>query len=103
MDVAVRTVTLHSWSLSYLDSGGDDSALLFIHGLLGSRRSWRHLVERLDPQHRVLAPDSIAQNGHSAGRRLHSAADRVELGARFNRWGGAGAPTRGLAAQPEAG
>lgn len=62
MDAIVRTVTLHGSDLSYLDSG-DEPALLFIHGLLGSRRSWRHLVDMLDPDYRVLAPDLF---GHGA-------------------------------------
>ena len=65
MDAAVRKATLHGRDLSFLDSGGagDDSALLFVHGLLGSRRSWRHLVDKLDPHYRVLAPDLF---GHGA-------------------------------------
>jgi pimeloyl-ACP methyl ester carboxylesterase len=58
-------VTLHGRDLSHLDSGdaGGNPALLFIHGLLGSRRSWRHLVGKLDRHHRVLAPDLF---GHGA-------------------------------------
>jgi pimeloyl-ACP methyl ester carboxylesterase len=30
---------------------------LLIHGLGGSRRSWRHLIDRLAATHRVIAPD----------------------------------------------
>ncbi|HEY7010676.1 MAG TPA: alpha/beta fold hydrolase [Jatrophihabitantaceae bacterium] len=62
MNAVARTVTLHGSELCYLDSG-DGPALLFIHGLLGSRRSWRHLVTRLEVDHRVLAPDLF---GHGA-------------------------------------
>jgi pimeloyl-ACP methyl ester carboxylesterase len=65
VNVAVRTATLHRNELSYLDTrdSGQGPALLFIHGLLGSRRSWRHLVDKLDPDYRVLAPDLF---GHGA-------------------------------------
>ena len=62
MTVPVRTVTLHGYELSYLDVGGG-SPMLFIHGLLGSHRSWRRLVDRLSDGHRVLAPDLF---GHGA-------------------------------------
>jgi pimeloyl-ACP methyl ester carboxylesterase len=61
-DMTARTVTLHGHELAYLDSG-DGPAVLFIHGLLGSRRNWTHLVDTLDADHRVLAPDLF---GHGA-------------------------------------
>jgi pimeloyl-ACP methyl ester carboxylesterase len=61
-DMTARTVTLHGHELAYLDSG-DGPAVLFIHGLLGSRRNWTHLVDTLDGDHRVLAPDLF---GHGA-------------------------------------
>src|SRR6478609_6785567 len=63
VNAAVRTATLHGNELSYLDTRDSGPALLFIHGLLGSRRSWRHLVDTLDPEFRVLAPDLF---GHGA-------------------------------------
>ncbi len=62
MSSAARTVTLHGCELSYLDTG-HGPAVLFIHGLLGSHRSWRHLVDKLDLDYRVLAPDLF---GHGA-------------------------------------
>jgi len=61
-DTTARTTTLHGHELAYLDSG-QGPAVLFIHGLLGSRRNWRHLVDTLDADHRVLAPDLF---GHGA-------------------------------------
>ncbi len=42
--------------LWYLDSG-DGPAVLFIHGLASSSRSWGHLVDTLNTDHRILAPD----------------------------------------------
>jgi pimeloyl-ACP methyl ester carboxylesterase len=61
-DTTARTTTLHGHELAYLDSG-EGPTVLFIHGLLGSRRNWTHLVETLDADHRVLAPDLF---GHGA-------------------------------------
>ena len=51
-----RTATLNGHEFSYLDSG-DGPALLFIHGLTGSQRNWAHLIDALNHDHRVLAPD----------------------------------------------
>jgi pimeloyl-ACP methyl ester carboxylesterase len=50
----------------YLDSG-DGPAVLFIHGLTGSHRNWAHLVEKLDTDHRVVAPDLF---GHGASAKV---------------------------------
>ena len=57
-----RTAILNGHELSYLDSG-DGPAILFIHGLTGSHRSWAHLVDAMNTDHRVLAPDLF---GHGA-------------------------------------
>jgi pimeloyl-ACP methyl ester carboxylesterase len=54
--------TLHGQDLHYVDAG-DGPAILFIHGLLGSHRSWTHLVDELAVDHRVVAPDLF---GHGA-------------------------------------
>jgi pimeloyl-ACP methyl ester carboxylesterase len=59
---SARTAVLHGHELSYLDTGSGPVAL-FIHGLLGSRRNWAHLVDAMDAEHRVLAPDLF---GHGA-------------------------------------
>ena len=58
-----RAMTLHGHDLAYLDVGSTGPVLLVIHGLLGSHRSWEHLVDRLDTGHRVVAPDLF---GHGA-------------------------------------
>ncbi|CAM3435591.1 alpha/beta fold hydrolase [Nocardioides dubius] len=59
-----RTVVLHGHELSYLDSGAGP-AVLFIHGILGSQRQWRYLVDEMDDENRVLAPDLFG-HGDSA-------------------------------------
>jgi pimeloyl-ACP methyl ester carboxylesterase len=59
-----RTVTLHGHQLSYLDSG-TGPVVLFIHGILGSHRSWAQLIDRIDDNHRVIVPDLFG-HGESA-------------------------------------
>jgi len=51
-----RTAMVNGHEFSYLDSG-DGPAVLFIHGLTGSHRNWARLVDTLNHDHRVLAPD----------------------------------------------
>lgn len=60
-----REVSLHGHKLSYVDSGSGE-AILFVHGLLGSHRNWRHLVDRLDNTNRVIVPDLF---GHGASEK----------------------------------
>ena len=62
MTSTAHTATLHGHELSYLDSG-EGPAVLFIHGLLGSHRNWAHLIDALNTDHRVVAPDLF---GHGA-------------------------------------
>jgi pimeloyl-ACP methyl ester carboxylesterase len=57
-----HTAILNGHTFAYLDSG-DGPALLFIHGLTSSQRNWAHLVNTLNHDHRVLAPDLF---GHGA-------------------------------------
>jgi pimeloyl-ACP methyl ester carboxylesterase len=52
----VRTATLHGQQLSYVDEG-NGNAVVFIHGLLGSHRTWAHLIGKLATSNRVIAPD----------------------------------------------
>ena len=59
---ATRAVMLSGHELAYLDSGGGP-AVLFIHGLTNSSRSWARLVDALNTDHRILAPDLY---GHGA-------------------------------------
>lgn len=60
-----RRATLHGHTLSYVDSGAGEP-ILFVHGLLGSHRNWRHLVDRLDNTNRVIVPDLF---GHGASEK----------------------------------
>ena len=53
---------LNGHDLWYLDAG-QGPAVMFIHGLTSSHRNWDQLVEKLKPDHRVLAPDLF---GHGA-------------------------------------
>ena len=66
MNTRQRTAILNGHEFSYLDSG-KGPALLFIHGLTGSQRNWAHLVDALDHDHRVLAPDLF---GHGASAKV---------------------------------
>lgn len=62
----VRTAILNGHELWYLDSGRGP-AVMFIHGLTSSHRNWTHLVDKLNSDHRVLAPDLF---GHGASEKL---------------------------------
>lgn len=62
--MAPHTVAIHGHELSYVDSGSGP-VVLFIHGILGSQRQWAHLVDNMDDEHRVLAPDLFG-HGESA-------------------------------------
>jgi pimeloyl-ACP methyl ester carboxylesterase len=61
-----RTAMLNGHEFSYLDSG-QGPALLFIHGLTGSQRNWAQLVQALNHDHRVIAPDLF---GHGASAKV---------------------------------
>jgi pimeloyl-ACP methyl ester carboxylesterase len=54
--VSTESVTLHGQTLSYLDQG-HGPAVLFIHGLLNSNRSWIKLINSDRTDHRFIAPD----------------------------------------------
>ncbi|MEP7193161.1 MAG: alpha/beta fold hydrolase [Actinomycetota bacterium] len=62
----VHTAMLNGHELWYRDSG-DGPAVLFIHGLTSSHRNWTHLVEKVEADHRVLAPDLF---GHGASEKV---------------------------------
>jgi pimeloyl-ACP methyl ester carboxylesterase len=65
-DTREHTAMLNGQEFSYLESGVGP-ALLFIHGLTGSQRNWAHLVDALNHDHRVLAPDLF---GHGASAKV---------------------------------
>lgn len=58
------SASLHGHDLHYVDAG-DGPAIVFVHGLLGSCRSWTHLVDGLAVDHRFVAPDLFG-HGSSA-------------------------------------
>ncbi len=62
--IAPLTTVLHGHELSYVDSGSG-SVVLFIHGILGSQGQWAHLIDTMDDDHRVIAPDLFG-HGDSA-------------------------------------
>ena len=62
--LAPHKVVLHGHELSYVDSGSG-AVVLFIHGILGSQRQWAHLLDTIDDDHRVVAPDLFG-HGDSA-------------------------------------
>ena len=62
--LAPDTVVLHGHELSYVDSGAGP-VVLFIHGILGSQGQWAHLLDAIDDDHRVVAPDLFG-HGDSA-------------------------------------
>ena len=61
-----KTVSLHGRSISYLEAG-EGPLLLLIHGIAGTRESWRAVIERLAREHTVLAPDLPGHGTSAAG------------------------------------
>ncbi len=59
-----RTVTLHGHAYAFIDAG-TGPAVLFIHGLASSSRSWGRLVDTLADEYRIIAPD-LHGHGESA-------------------------------------
>jgi pimeloyl-ACP methyl ester carboxylesterase len=62
-----RTVTLHGDALDYVDVGSGPP-VVFVHGLLGSHRTWAHLLSALGADHRVVAPDLVGHGGSAKPR-----------------------------------
>jgi pimeloyl-ACP methyl ester carboxylesterase len=52
----MNRITLHGYDLSYVDLG-QGPAVVFVHGLMSSHRTWGTQPERLARRHRVVAPD----------------------------------------------
>ncbi|SOD70477.1 pimeloyl-ACP methyl ester carboxylesterase [Jatrophihabitans sp. GAS493] len=50
------SVSLHGHDLAYLDSGTGPN-LLLVHGLLSSNRTWAGVIDDLDDEYRLIAPD----------------------------------------------
>ncbi len=56
------SLDLRGETLHYLDAG-EGPAILFVHGLLGSAQGWAHLVDELEEDFRVVAPDLFGHGG----------------------------------------
>lgn len=56
MPDSLNRIMLHGYELSYVDVG-QGPAVVFVHGLMSSHRTWGTQLERLARRHRVVAPD----------------------------------------------
>src|SRR5664279_6100699 len=52
----MNRITLHGYDLCYVDVG-QGPAVVFVHGLMSSHRTWGTQPGRLARRHRVVAPD----------------------------------------------
>src|SRR5271154_7188478 len=59
-----KTVSLHGREVAYAEAGSGP-ALLLIHGMGGSRESWKDVIALLAREHTVIAPD-LPGHGASA-------------------------------------
>ncbi|MGY6499307.1 MAG: alpha/beta fold hydrolase [Acidimicrobiales bacterium] len=62
--VPLRRVTIHGHEVG-VRTGGTGPAVLLIHGMAGSSRTWRETSDRLVADHTVIAPDLLG-HGESA-------------------------------------
>lgn len=62
--ITSSTVTIHGHEVSYR-RGGSGEAVLLVHGLAGSSRTWREIMPTLAETHDVIAPDLLG-HGESA-------------------------------------
>lgn len=62
--IPVQRVTIHGHEVSYRH-GGEGEAVLLIHGMAGSSRTWKDVTTRLVADHTVVAPDLLG-HGESA-------------------------------------
>ncbi|HTN99585.1 MAG TPA: alpha/beta fold hydrolase [Microthrixaceae bacterium] len=61
---AMKSVNIHGHEVSYR-MGGDGPAVLLIHGMAGSSRTWKEVTDLLVKNHTVIAPDLLG-HGESA-------------------------------------
>ena len=54
---ATAQLVLERRTLFYYDSGGEQPAILLIHGLGDEADTWRHMIAPLAARYRVIAPD----------------------------------------------
>jgi pimeloyl-ACP methyl ester carboxylesterase len=62
--MSLRHVTLHGHDVGYR-MAGEGPAIVLIHGMAGSSRTWRDVMPLLARQHTVIAPDLLG-HGESA-------------------------------------
>ena len=60
----LQYLDLHGDRVGYLDAG-EGHAVLLVHGMAGSSRTWRAVLPQLSRGHRVIAPDLLG-HGRSA-------------------------------------
>ncbi len=58
-----RETTLHGHRVSYREAGDGAEAIVLVHGITGSSRTWGQVMPRLAERYRVIAPDLL---GHGA-------------------------------------
>jgi pimeloyl-ACP methyl ester carboxylesterase len=79
-DHTLETVTVDDDTLAYLDTGGDGSPLVLVHGLGSNLSLWRDHIEPLSAEHRVLAldlPGFGVSSKHDVSGRMTDFADSV--------------------------
>ncbi len=64
MGIPLSHVTLHGHDVRYRRAGSGD-AIVLIHGLAGSSRTWQHVMPELAEHYDVIAPDLLG-HGESA-------------------------------------
>ena len=64
MGIPLSHVTLHGHDVRYRRAGSGE-AIVLIHGLAGSSRTWQHVMPELAEQYDVIAPDLLG-HGESA-------------------------------------
>lgn len=50
------TIELSAGTLEYMDTGGDGTCLVLLHGVLMNHTVWRHVVADLAPEYRCVVP-----------------------------------------------
>ena len=75
-----KSIDIHGERLAYYDEGSGE-AILLIHGMAGSSRTWREILPRLAKRYRVIAPDLLG-HGQSAKPRTDYSLGAFAVGLR---------------------
>ena len=62
----MKYLDLHGDRVAYREAGAGE-ALLLIHGMAGSSRTWKDVTERLVAGHTVIAPDLLGHGESASG------------------------------------